>query len=246
MHAAPEANGRGDEGRDARHGIKTSKQAKGDRASKSKQTCDAAPRPNTLVPTNGIHSTERRAKRPLHQNRTVLFLVGATLIGILILGEQTEPPDMSAFEQQFAAGQTSHTRAWSDGPVPAGMARPGVEDVTEESSAQDGRVATWYAGTRDLIAEPDGTSAQSEPTAASEAPPGAQVEELDSNELAEMERLLARMDLEPSTADGIVDRRTRLAIRMYQQFAGLPIDGQPSPDLLVDMREVVKFLDNGS
>ncbi len=132
VHAAPEANGRGDEGRDARHGIKTSKQAKGDRASKSKQTCDAAPRPNTLVPTNGIHSTERRAKRPLHQNRTVMFLVGATLIGILILGEQTEPPDMSAFEQQFAAGQTSRTGAWSDDSVPPGtsaQSEPAVASV---------------------------------------------------------------------------------------------------------------------
>ena len=82
-----------------------------------------------------------------------------------------------------------------------------------------------------------------ERTAATEAPPDAQAWNLDREELVEMERMLARLDLAPSTIDGIVDQQTRHAIRLYQQIAGLPVDGEPSPALLTDMREVVRILD---
>ncbi len=161
---------------------------------------ESTPRPNTLVPTNGIHATERRYKRRLPQNRTVMFLVGATLLGILFIGEQTEPPDMTSVEARIAAGQTGRARA--------------------QAGAETGNPI-------------------------SEAPPGAQAWDLDGEELVEMERLLARLDLAPSTADGIVDQQTRHAIRLYQQIAGLPVDGEPSPALLTDMREVVRILDGG-
>ncbi len=60
-----------------------------------------------------------------------------------------------------------------------------------------------------------------------------------------MERMLARLDLAPSTVDGIVDLQTRHAIRLYQQIAGLLVDGEPSPALLTDMREVARILDGG-
>jgi len=63
-------------------------------------------------------------------------------------------------------------------------------------------------------------------------------------ELVEIERMLVRLDLNPSTPDGVVDSKTESAIRMYQRIAGLPEDGKPSKDLLDDMREVVKILDN--
>ena len=68
---------------------------------------------------------------------------------------------------------------------------------------------------------------------------------LNDGELVEMERLLARLDLGPSTADGIVGNQTVAAIRLYQEIAGLPIDGAPSRALLADMREVVKILEDG-
>jgi peptidoglycan hydrolase-like protein with peptidoglycan-binding domain len=68
---------------------------------------------------------------------------------------------------------------------------------------------------------------------------------LSEGELVEMERLLARLDLGPSTADGVVNDQTEAAIRLYQEIAGLPIDGAPSRTLLADMREVVKILEDG-
>jgi peptidoglycan hydrolase-like protein with peptidoglycan-binding domain len=68
---------------------------------------------------------------------------------------------------------------------------------------------------------------------------------LNDGELVEMERLLARLDLGPSSADGIVDNQTESAIRLYQEIAGLPIDGAPSRSLLADIREVVKILEDG-
>ena len=75
------------------------------------------------------------------------------------------------------------------------------------------------------------------------AAPASPAKALDDDGLIEMERLLARLDLQPSRADGIVDQRTRSAIRLYQEIAGLPVDGRPTPALLADMREVVRILD---
>ncbi len=62
-------------------------------------------------------------------------------------------------------------------------------------------------------------------------------------ELVEMERMLARLEMDPSQADGVVDGQTVTAIRTYQQIAGLPVDGEATPELLDDMREVVKMMD---
>ncbi len=206
---------------------------------------EPTPRPNTLVPTNGIHTTERRLKRRLHQNRTVMFLVGATLLSILVIAGQTEPPDMTSVEAQIAAGQTSHARAEADGDAPGGITRPRVQNPVEGPSGRGQRVAVPDAETGNPISEPPRTWAPQERTAATEAPRGAQGWDLDGEELVEMERMLARLDLAPSTVDGIVDQQTRYAIRLYQQIAGLTVDGVPSPALLTDMREVVRILDGG-
>ena len=92
-----------------------------DKRAKPGDSGESTPRPNTLVPTNGIHATERRLKRRLPQNRTVMFLVGATLLGILFIGEQTEPPDMTSVEAQIAAGQTGHARAEAGVDAPGGI-----------------------------------------------------------------------------------------------------------------------------
>ena len=216
-----------------------------DRRVKPGDSGEPTPRPNTLVPTNGIHTTERRLKRRLHQNRTVMFLVGATLLSILVIAGQTEPPDMTSVEAQIAAGQTSHARAEADGDAPGGITRPRVQNPVEGPSGRGQRVAVPDAETGNPISEPPRTWAPQERTAATEAPRGAQGWDLDGEELVEMERMLARLDLAPSTVDGIVDQQTRYAIRLYQQIAGLPVDGEPSPALLTDMREVVRILDGG-
>jgi hypothetical protein len=73
---------------------------------------------------------------------------------------------------------------------------------------------------------------------------GTQTAGLSSDELAEMERMLAQLDLGPSPADGVVDNQTQTAIRLYQEIAGLPVDGEPSAELLTDMREVVRILES--
>ena len=195
------------------------------------ESAESGPRPNTLVPTNGIHTTERRFKRRLHRNRGVMFLIAATLLGILILGEQTTPPDMSDFEQQIAASRAAdpHPGATPAGPpadLSAGPALGIVQPRVERMAAGRGAGALAHDPGADRF-------------------PGARPWELDDHELAEMERLLARLDLVPSAADGIVDQRTETAIRLYQEIAGLPVNGAPSHALLADMREVAEILDNG-
>ncbi len=206
---------------------------------------EPTPRPNTLVPTNGIHTTERRLKRRPHQNRTAMFLVGATLLGLLFIGEQTEPPDMTSIEAQIAVGQTGHARVEAGVDASEAITQPGVQNPVEGLSAHGQRVAAPGAETGNPISEPPRTGVPQERTVATEAPPGAQAWDLDAEELVEMERMLARLDLAPSTVDGIVDLQTRHAIRLYQQIAGLLVDGEPSPALLTDMREVVRILDGG-
>ena len=181
------------------------------------ENADGSPRPNTLVPTNGIHTTERRLKRKLHQNRGLMALVAATLIGIIILGEQTAPPNLADFEREIAASQTAEAYAGSRAASsPPGIITPKFRD---ESVAIPGPGA--------------------------DEGPEQQDKNLSDGELVEMERLLARLDLGPSTADGIVDDQTQAAIRLYQEIAGLPIDGAPSRMLLADMREVVNILEDG-
>ncbi|MFQ5776238.1 MAG: peptidoglycan-binding protein, partial [Kiloniellaceae bacterium] len=64
--------------------------------------------------------------------------------------------------------------------------------------------------------------------------------ELSVQQVAEMERLLARLNFDPGQIDGVVDERTRTAIRLYQEFAALPTDGQPSKALLAELRSVVQ------
>ena len=54
-----------------------------------------------------------------------------------------------------------------------------------------------------------------------------------------LQRLLAKLDLSPGPADGVLGRKTVEAIKLYQRFAGLPVDGKPTSDLLKDLRQVV-------
>ncbi len=194
---------------------KTGKRGKIEPRPRPGENADGSPRPNTLVPTNGIHTTQRRLKRKLHQNRGLMGLVAATLLGIVILGEQTAPPDLTEFEQEIAASRTIETYAGARVATPP----PGIIQPTLRHEAA-------------ALPDPEagGISEGQDKT-------------LNDGELVEMERLLARLDLGPSTADGIVDNQTEAAIRLYQEIAGLTIDGTPSRTLLADMREVVKILE---
>lgn len=74
--------------------------------------------------------------------------------------------------------------------------------------------------------------------AATAAAPGPDTE-LDIKRIAELQRLLRQLELSPGTADGVIGRKTVAAIRMYQEFAGLPVNGKPTRSLLADLRQVV-------
>lgn len=53
-----------------------------------------------------------------------------------------------------------------------------------------------------------------------------------------IQQALAARGYDPGPIDGIAGRRTREAIRRYQSDAGLPVDGQPSPELLNHLKFV--------
>ena len=54
----------------------------------------------------------------------------------------------------------------------------------------------------------------------------------------ETERMLDRLGLKPGRVDGELDPVTVDAIKLYQQTAGLTVDGEPSRALLEDLRAV--------
>lgn len=80
---------------------------------------------------------------------------------------------------------------------------------------------------------------QPAPAPSTEAPP---TSGLATAELTELEQLLGALDFEAGSADGVVDDQTRAAIRLFQEFADLPVDGEPSEALLTELREVAKLL----
>lgn len=191
------------------------------RAGASEAGPDSAENParvNKLVPTNAVHTTKRRTKRHNWQGPTVALAALAAVLAILVLGQESTPPDMSPLEQRASTLVT-------DGPL-QGPSGPRTADPLQAAPEAGAQLPEWPQG-----------SEQSDPTAA-EAPDN----KLKVLELVEMERMLQRLDMGPTRPDGIVDEDTVSAIRMYQQIAGLPVDGEPTRELLNDMREVVKLL----
>jgi peptidoglycan hydrolase-like protein with peptidoglycan-binding domain len=57
-------------------------------------------------------------------------------------------------------------------------------------------------------------------------------------EIAELQRLLASLSLDPGPADGMPGAKTIEAIKLYQQMAGLKADGVLSRKLLEQIREL--------
>ena len=56
--------------------------------------------------------------------------------------------------------------------------------------------------------------------------------------VAEIQRLLSRLDFDPGPADGVAGRKTVDAIAKYQAMANMTVDGKPSVALLDDLREI--------
>ncbi len=178
---------------------------------------------NKLVPTNAVHTTKRRMKRNTWQSPVLGSAAVAVVLGVLVLGHESAPPDVSPLERRAEA-------TWGD-----------QRHLTDPLQAAPERALETPA----VVGRPEvprwSDQANTPPQSQAEAPGGLKV--LD---LVEMERMLARLEMGPSQPDGVVDQQTTSAIRMYQQIAGLPVDGEPSMELLDDMREVVKMLDGAN
>jgi hypothetical protein len=69
-------------------------------------------------------------------------------------------------------------------------------------------------------------------------PGGGAIAALAQPALLETEQLLDRLSFPPGKIDGVFDEDTASAIEAYQQAAGLTVDGQPSPALLNELRDV--------
>ena len=62
------------------------------------------------------------------------------------------------------------------------------------------------------------------------------------NGVAEIQRLLTALNFTTGPADGKLRGRTVAAIRLYQRFASLPVNGVPSAHLLDELRKVVQAM----
>ncbi len=67
---------------------------------------------------------------------------------------------------------------------------------------------------------------------------------LGKNEIRELEDLLDHLGFDPGPVDGVLDARTRTAIKDYQDFAALPVTGRASRGLLDELRGVTESLDD--
>jgi hypothetical protein len=209
------------------------------------------PRANKLVPTNAVHTTKRRTKSGFWQSPLFAGAAAIGVLALLVIGYRPEPPEeVTPLEQRADASPATDaptdiaTPHLTD-PMQAAPDRPWSTAATHGAqpahpSSGEMQTSAPQVATASAEATRETTETTSRPTASMSAWDG-----LETRDLIEMERMLARLDLGPGPADGIVDRKTESAIRMYQQIAGLPIDGKPSAELLEDMRAVVKMLSGG-
>ncbi|MHA1599877.1 MAG: peptidoglycan-binding domain-containing protein [Alphaproteobacteria bacterium] len=209
------------------------KRAKFDSRRESSESDDPPPRANKLMPTNAVHPTERRIKRRMHKNGALIAAAGAALLGVLILSNQSEPPELILSDRQLASRLPSGRDWQSD-------ATPDTEyKATRRTDTPTGDSTRFTALTP--LERQQTTVKKSQ--LASRPRPSVSKNGLSSGDIAEMERMLSRLDLATGTPDGVFDDDTEQAIRLYQEFAGLHVDGEASKHLLADMREVVKILD---
>ena len=87
-------------------------------------------------------------------------------------------------------------------------------------------------------AAPAAATAASPPSAAPANAPRPASGALSRDNIAELQTLLRKLELLKGVADGMVGPGTRAAIRQYQAMAGLTQTGEPTRELLVELREV--------
>ena len=69
--------------------------------------------------------------------------------------------------------------------------------------------------------------------------PGGEVAGTAAVDIVAVKQLLRQLDFAPGPDDGGLDPATREAIRQFQGAAGLPATGEPTADLLEELRQVV-------
>lgn len=126
-----------------------------------------------------------------------------------------------------------------DKAVPPGLSPPVPAAKPEPQALQPAAYAV-PAAQEPAIPEPADLAAISPALGdATAVPKPMQVTALDTPvEISEMQRLLAKLDFRPGPPDGVLGHRTVEAIRIYQKFAGLDIDGRATSSLLDDLRAV--------
>jgi TPR repeat protein len=108
-------------------------------------------------------------------------------------------------------------------------ASQGYPPARQRMIALEGRVAA-----RPLPVVPQRTTPATVPSTV--VPPVSPT--LARKDVAEIQSLLRKLALMQGAADGTLGPATRTAIRQYQAMAGLKTDGEPSLDLLQELREV--------
>lgn len=112
----------------------------------------------------------------------------------------------------------------------AAAAAQGYPPARQRMIALEGRVGP--RPTLPLPVVPQRTA----PAGPQNAAPAAQ--SLARKDIAELQTLLRKLALLQGAADGNMGPAPRSAIRQYQTMAGLPATGEPTPDLLQELREV--------
>ncbi len=67
---------------------------------------------------------------------------------------------------------------------------------------------------------------------------------LSAEKMIEIEEMLATLQLNPGTVDGVIDQETTAAISVYQYVVGLSITGIPSFELIKSLRQTLKKLES--
>lgn len=114
-----------------------------------------------------------------------------------------------------------------------------------------GKARTWYekamaqgdAQATERLAALDARITAQKPSPAASAPAPAvaaptAAKPVGRSEIREIQSLLARMNFNPGPADGQMGRNTADAIKLYQRFAGIDVDGVPTRELLEEIRLV--------
>ena len=66
---------------------------------------------------------------------------------------------------------------------------------------------------------------------------------LSAESMMDIEEMLARLQLNPGTVDGVIDQETTAAISVYQHVVGLSITGVPSLELIESLQQTIKKLE---